>query len=94
MEEQLDSPTKIRRLREIVAVQDEITLEINRADIGREFEVLVEGASEKDSSKMTGYTRTNKTINFPGEPELAGRLSTVRATKAHPWGYTGEIGTE
>ena len=91
MEDQLDGPTKIRRLREVISIQEKINLEKNQADIGREFEVLVDGRNEKDSSKMTGYTRTSKIINFPGELELAGRLLTVRAKTAHPCGFTGEL---
>ena len=58
---------------------------------GRTFEVLVEGTSEKDPKKLTGYTRTNKTVNFIGGSELTGRLVMVHAKKAHPWGFTGEL---
>lgn len=91
MEGQVDGPTKIRRLRELIALQNRITLEKNKAEEGAVFEVLVEGRSEKDANKLTGYTRTNKTVNFPGDIGLKGRLVLVRATRAHPWGFTGEL---
>ena len=91
MDNHVDGPTKTRRLRELAAIQNEITLEKNNADIGKIFEVLVEGPSVKDSSKMTGYTRTNKTMNFPAGTELTGNLVSVRAKSAHPWGFIGEL---
>lgn len=91
MDDQIDKPTKRRRLSELIALQNQITLEKNQAQVGRAFEVLVEGVSEKNPNRMTGYTRTHKTVNFPGGPELTGRLVMVRAKSAHPWGFGGEL---
>jgi tRNA-2-methylthio-N6-dimethylallyladenosine synthase len=91
MEGQLDHSVKTRRLIELIAVQNAITLEKIEAQVGRVFEVLVEGPSEKDRARLTGYTRQNKTVNFPGSLDLVGRLVMVRATKAHPWGFSGEM---
>ena len=91
VEDKSDRPTKMRRLRELIELQNRITLEKNQAEVGRLFEVLIEGPSEKDPSRMTGCTRTNKTVNFPGGPELSGRLVMVQAITAHPWGFTGEL---
>lgn len=88
---QIDNKTKQRRLLELINLQNQITLERNEKEVGQEFEVLVEGPSWKDESKLTGYTRTNKAVVFPGNPELSGRLVSIRAIKAHPWGFTGEI---
>ncbi len=91
MDGQLDNKTKTRRLVELIAVQNEITLEKNREREGQVFEVLVEGPSERDPSRMTGYTRRNKTVNFEADADLIGKLVMVRAKKAHPWGFSGEI---
>jgi tRNA-2-methylthio-N6-dimethylallyladenosine synthase len=91
MDGQLDVHTKRRRLNELINLQNQITLEKMQEGVGKEFEVLVEGPSPKDPSKLTGYTRTKKTMVFPGNPSLTGQLVTVRAVSAHPWGYTGEI---
>ena len=91
MDGQLDNKTKTGRLIELIAVQNAITLEKNEARVGRVFEVLVEGPSEKDHARMTGYTRQNKTMNFSGSLDLVGRSVMVRATKAHPWGFSGEM---
>lgn len=91
MDDQVDSKTKARRLNELIDLQNEQTHESNRAHVGETFEILVEGPSGKDPSKLTGYTRTNKTMIFPGAEGLEGRLVMVRAESAHPWGYTGEM---
>lgn len=91
MNNQVESKTKTRRLVEVIAVQNEITLESNQERVGQVFEVLAEGPSERDPSRMTGYTRHNKTVNFMADARVAGELVMVRAEKAHPWGFSGEI---
>lgn len=91
MDNQIEGSIKRRRLSELIAVQNEITLERGKAQVGEVFEVLVEGPSEKDPTRMTGYTRTNKTINFPGGEELMGKLVNVKVVSAHPWGFLGEM---
>jgi len=88
---QIDPVEKNRRLVELIAVQNAISIEKNEAEVGLEFEVLVEGRSPKDPAKLTGLTRHNKTVNFPCERDLAGRLVRVRATRGHIWGFTGEL---
>ncbi len=91
MDGQIENKTKTRRLVELIAVQNEITLESNQERVGQVFEVLAEGPSERDPSRMTGYTRHNKTVNFKADARVAGKLVMVRAEKAHPWGFSGEI---
>jgi tRNA-2-methylthio-N6-dimethylallyladenosine synthase len=59
--------------------------------LGRVVEVLVEGPSEKNPQKLSGRTRTNKTVVFEGSPELRGKLVLVRTTKAYLWGFEGEL---
>jgi len=90
MEDNVDKKTKSDRLCRLIELQNAITLEKNSADIGKVFEVLVESPSAKDPSRMTGNTRTGKTVNFPGHADLSGRLVNVRATSGHVWGYSGE----
>lgn len=91
MDDQVESSVKTRRLIELISVQNDITLEKNQDEIGTIVEVLAEGPSEKDPERLTGYTRTNKTVNFPGSTDLIGKLVMVQITTAHPWGFTGEI---
>lgn len=55
---------KLRRLEEIIALQRELSLESNKRDIGKEFEVLVEGESKRDKTKLWGRTSQNKVVIF------------------------------
>lgn len=91
MDAQIDEAVKLRRLRELIELQDSITLERNQSLVGEVFEILVDGISGKNPSNMTGLTRTHKTVNFPATDDLTGRLVQVRAVAAHPWGFTGEL---
>jgi tRNA-2-methylthio-N6-dimethylallyladenosine synthase len=54
-------------------------------------EVLVEGLSKKDVHKLTGRTRTNKIVNFPGPPALIGDIIPVRVTRAGLYALDGEM---
>lgn len=91
MDDQIDGRTKTRRLVELIAVQNEITFRGNEERVGEVFEVLTEGQSQRDSSRMTGHTRGNKTVNFKARANETGDLVMVRVRQAHPWGFSGEI---
>jgi tRNA-2-methylthio-N6-dimethylallyladenosine synthase len=91
MDGQLPEDVKLARLREILALQDEITLGKNSALEGSVLEVLVEGPSETDPHMLTGRTRTNKVVNFKGGEGLAGRIMPVRITKARRHSLSAEI---
>lgn len=91
MENHLDEEIKLRRLREILAFQDGITLEINRRLEGTVQEILVEGESETDGEKLAGRTRTNKIVNFKGHRGLAGELINVRITRSRKHSLEGEV---
>ena len=98
MENQVPHEVKIERLNALIALQNRITVEINGAQVGRTFEVLVEGRSPKDPNKLTGYTRTLKTVNFTvpdggtrPPDSLIGKLVPVLVTQAHLTGFTGTI---
>ena len=51
---------KTRRLNEIISLQNSLSLESNRRDVGKVFEVLVEGPSKKTPEDLCGRTGTNK----------------------------------
>ena len=55
---------KKRRLNEIIALQGEIALENNRREVGREYEVLVEGVSHRSKEQLFGRNSQNKVIVF------------------------------
>ena len=90
-DEQIPEEAKLDRLKRLIALQNDITDEINLSQVGQVYEVLVEGRSPKDPDKWTGQNRQGKTINFPAGRDLVGRLVEVRAVRSHPWGFTGEM---
>jgi tRNA-2-methylthio-N6-dimethylallyladenosine synthase len=65
---------KQRRLEVLQKLQREITLKKNKMLEGKTREVLVEGYSRHSSCQVTGRTRCNRIVNFPGGPELVGTL--------------------
>jgi tRNA-2-methylthio-N6-dimethylallyladenosine synthase len=93
MPDQVPHAVKIQRLSRLIEMQNRITCEIHAAQVGQVFEVLVEGRSPRDPMKLTGLTRTFKTMNFVGDERMIGRMVMVRATAAHLWGFSGEVVT-
>jgi tRNA-2-methylthio-N6-dimethylallyladenosine synthase len=93
MEGQLPEEVKLERLREILALQDGITLGKNKSLEGTEQEVLVEGPSDTDPSKLTGRTRTNKIVNFSGNARQ-GELARVQITLARRHSLEGSQGAQ
>ena len=63
---------KTRRLNEIIALQGQIALENNRHEVGREYEVLVEGASHRSKEQFFGRNSQNKVLVFDRIPSAGG----------------------
>lgn len=74
----VDIETKTRRLEEIIALQNKLSLESNRRDIGHSFKVLVEGPSKKDPAQLCGRTGSNKMCVWTDSEHKAGDYVTVR----------------
>lgn len=55
---------KKKRLEEIVSLQNQLSLESNKLDIGKKFEVLIEGNSKKSETQWMGRNSQNKVIVF------------------------------
>jgi tRNA-2-methylthio-N6-dimethylallyladenosine synthase len=81
-----DVPEEVKRERNqvLLRIQERHSLAINQRMIGRRYEVLAEGPSKRDPGRLTGRTRTNHIVVFPGGEELAGRLETVEIHRATP----------
>ncbi|MBO5679185.1 MAG: tRNA (N6-isopentenyl adenosine(37)-C2)-methylthiotransferase MiaB [Bacteroidaceae bacterium] len=60
----ISEEVKIRRLNEIIAVQNELSAESNRRCIGQTYEVLAEGYSKRSREQLCGRTEQNKTVVF------------------------------
>jgi len=80
---------KRRRNLALLEIQSAIQLEENRKFIGQEAEVLVEGPSHRDASRLTGRLRTNQIAVFEGPQTLAGELVRVRVESATPLTLAG-----
>jgi tRNA-2-methylthio-N6-dimethylallyladenosine synthase len=63
-EDDVPEETKIRRLEELIALQNQLSAESNRKDVGKEFEVLVEGHSKRSFEQLFGRTEQNKVVVF------------------------------
>lgn len=61
-EDDITEQEKTRRLEEIIDVQRELSLKSNQKDIGKTFEILIEGESKRDNTKLFGRNSQNKVI--------------------------------
>ncbi len=84
-ENQIADELKHRRLDALMKVQNEISLEKNRALVDSVVEVLVEGASKTDEKIFMGRTRSNKLVLFAHGAERAGDLVDVKISQAQTW---------
>ena len=82
MKDNVPEEVKIDRLNRMIALQNELSLESNRHDIGKEFEVLVEGPSKRNAEEYCGRTSQNKFVVFPRGNVKAGDFIRVRITDA------------
>ena len=71
---------KIRRLNEMIALQNELSAISYKADEGKEFEVLVEGYSKRSREQLCGRTSQNKMVVFDKGNHHIGDLVKVRIT--------------
>ncbi len=81
---------KIVRLQRMIDLQNELSLESNRRDIGHEFEVLVEGFSKRSREQLFGRTSQNKVVVFDKGSHRIGELVRVRVTDASSATLLGE----
>ena len=63
-EDDVPEEEKTRRLTEVIALQNELSLENNRKDIDKTFEVLIEGSSKRSDKQLCGRTSQNKMVVF------------------------------
>lgn len=73
---------KIDRLNRMIALQNELSAESNRRDIGRTFDVLVEGVSKRSRDQFVGRTQQNKTVVFPRGSYRVGDIVQVTIDEA------------
>ena len=86
--------TKIRRLEELIALQNELSAESNHRCIGKEYEILVEGVSKRSKEQLFGRTEQNKVVVFDRGNHRPGEYVKVRITDASSATLKGEEVTE
>ena len=74
--------TKIRRLNELIELQNKLSLERNLLEVGKTRQVLVEGASKRSSQQLCGRTEQNKMVVFDRNGHHAGEFVTLEITEA------------
>lgn len=90
MPDDVSEQTKISRLNEIIALQNELSLASNRRDVGREFEILVEGVSRRRDDQLFGRTSQNKVVVFDRGDHRVGEYVRVRVTSCSSATLIGE----
>jgi len=90
-EDDVDEETKKRRLSEVIEVQQNLSLESNQKDIGKIFDVLVEGASKKSEERYYGRNSQNKVIVFPKGNSKIRDYVNVKVTSCTSATLLGEI---
>lgn len=91
MEDQVPDDVKHERFNRLVDVINKGVINGNKVYEGRTVEVLVEGPSKNDETKLMGRTRNGRLVNFPGESSMIGKLVNVHINRAQPFSLLGEI---
>ena len=73
---------KIRRLNELIELQNQLSAESNAKDVGKTFEVLVEGVSKRSKDQLFGRTEQNKVVVFDRNNHRIGDRVNVRITES------------
>lgn len=87
----IDEAVKLRRLNEIIALQNELSYNSNQRDIGKITEVLVEGFSKRSREELYGRNSQNKVVIFPRQGRKIGETIQVRITEATAATLKGEV---
>ena len=83
--------TKIRRLNELIALQNELSLAANQRCIGQEYNILIEGVSKRSREQLFGRTEQNKVVIFDRADHRVGETIRVRITEATSATLKGEV---
>lgn len=91
MGNQIPDDVKSERFARLLEVQNSISKEKNSEYVGKNIEVLVEGRSKTDESKLTGRTELNRLVHFEGGDDLIGRKINVIIESAETHALFGKI---
>jgi tRNA-2-methylthio-N6-dimethylallyladenosine synthase len=91
LEDNIPEEVKIRRLNEIIALHNRLSLISNKNDLHKTFEVLVEGVSKRSDKQLFGRTHQNKVVVFPRENYTVGDLVQVKIVEVTSATLKGEL---
>lgn len=94
LKDDVPEEVKIERLNRMIELQNRLSLESNRRDIGKVFEVLVEGRSKRSADDFCGRTSQNKMVVFPKGNAVKGTFRRVKITDASSATLLGELTEE
>ncbi len=86
----VDEKEKVRRLEELIAVQNELSAASNERCVGKEYEVLIEGVSKRSREQLFGRTEQNKVVVFDRGNHRPGQYVRVRITSSSSATLKGE----
>ena len=89
-EDDVAEDTKTRRLNELIALQNELSREQNAKDVGKTFEILIEGRSKRSADQLFGRTPQNKVVVFDRGDHTAGQTILVTITGSTSATLTGK----
>lgn len=91
LKDDVPDEVKTARLEEVIALQRELSYKSHRRDIGKTFEILVEGTSKRSEEHLFGRNSQNKVIVFPKEDALPGQYVNVIVKNCTTATLLGEI---
>jgi len=91
MEDSISLEVKEKRLQELNALINKYSKEANLKYLNKVVPVLLEGYSEKDNTKLMGYTDTMKLVNVKCNASNLGKIVNVKITDVKTWSMDGEI---
>lgn len=94
MEDQVPEDVKKERFERLLAVQGEISARKNESYVGRVEEVLVEGRSKTDATRLTGRNGKNRLVHFEGSDALIGHTARVKILRAETYALYGQLAEE
>lgn len=91
IKDNVSNKDKSIRFRELVKALEQSIIEKSDAMVGKIYDVLVEGTSEKNHEMLSGYTEKNKLVHFKGNLSLVGKIVPVKIIESHTYSMIGEL---
>lgn len=94
IEDNVAPKEKSKRFQELVKELEKVIKPSSDAMIGKTYDVLVDGPSEKNPEFLSGYTEKNKLVHFKGDISLVGEIVKVKINESHLYSLIGELVNE